>query len=417
MPGTNLRFFAFFASALAALAADATSATPSPPPVEVLYRFSGGADGGNPHGPLVEDSAGNLYGTAEYGGDAGVGVVFRLSLSKTGKWKEAVLHSFGGAGDGAYPAPGLAQDSQGNFFGATFSGGSGGGGVVFELSPGTHGTWNYSVLFGFGSADSGGGSNPSGSLALDPGGNLYGTTQLGGMVTCTNFPGPCGVVFELSPARGGGWTENVLYSFRGPPDGSFPYASPILDGSGNLYGATSEGGKGKCNDGEGTVIGCGTVFELAPSKNGWSESLLYQFSATEQNAPGSPLVFGADGSLYGVAGYDVFRLKHGARGWKKTTIHEFTEGIAGTIPSSGAVFDSAGDLYGTTTSSGLDGFSTVYELLPRQGGAWKRVTLARLGKGFDSDQPRGGVLIAADGAIYGAASGTSAKGYVFRVAR
>ena len=247
-------------------------------------------------------------------------------------------------------------------------------------------------------------------MISDGAGNLYGVTQNGGA-------NGWGSIFEQSPSESG-WTETILYSFRGPPYGSFPYASPIFDASGNLYGTTSQGGAGKCNDGEGTIIGCGTVFELTPSGNSWNESLLYQFEKSEENAPGSFLVFGADGSLYGVAGYDVFRLKHSSGGgWKKETICEFTAGIAGTIPSSGVTFDSAGNLYGTTSSSGLDGYSTVYELLPAKMGLWTLKTLARLGKGFDSNQPRGGVLIAADGAIYGAASGTSAQGYVFRVAR
>lgn len=386
----------------------------------VLHRFYGGNDGGDPYGPLIADQAGNLYGTTEFGGGANLGVVYELSPRDGGTWTETVLHSFNGA-DGAYANPGLTPDSQGNLYGTTFSGtGNVGGGVVFELSPSGNGAWTYTLLNGFGNAGSSEGSNPNGNLVLDASGNLFGSTQLGGAGVCTNFPGPCGVVFKLSPApgKGGKWSETVIYSFRGPPDGSFPYGSVIFDTLGNLYGTTNEGGTGKCNDGEGTIIGCGTVFELTASQS-WAESRLYNFKKSEQNGPGDPLVFGRNGALYGTAGYDVFRLKPVGKIWKKQTIYEFTEGIAGTIPFSGVTFDRHGNLYGTTSSSGLDGYSTVFELSPLKagGGPWTQVTLAKFGKGLDSNQPRGGVLVGQHGTLYGAVSDTANRGYDFAIAR
>jgi hypothetical protein len=410
-------------SCLAALLLLAGFATPSfarvPPRWQVtrLHGFSGGKNGGNPFGPLVADQNGNIYGTTEIGGISGYGVVFELSPNSDGSWSDTTLHRFLGS-DGAYPDAGLTMDTRGNLYGATFSGGDQDGGVAFELSPQGKKGWSYSVLNQFGSPDSGTGSNPNGNLTFDANGNIYGTTQLGGTKTCTGFPGPCGVVYELSPTKGG-WTETVLYSFGGPPDGSFPYSPLLFDAAGNLYGTTSEGGAGKCNDGEGNVIGCGTVFELMPSKSGWSKTILYNFTAREQNDPGSPLVFGGDGSLYGVAGYDVFRLEPDGSAWKKSTIYEFTEGIAGTIPSGGVVFDPQGDLYGTTSSSGLEGYSTVFKLTPPSGGTgpWTGKTLAHFGKGFDSNQPRGGILIGSGNTLYGAASNTAGHGYVFAVTR
>ena len=402
---------------LASFATPTFAAAPPHWQAAKLHGFSGGQNGGNPFGPLIADRNLDLYGTTEIGGTSGFGVVFELFSAGPSSWSDATLHRFDG-GDGAYPDPGLAMDVQGKLYGATFSGGDQSGGVVFELSPRGKKGWSYSILNQFGGPNSGSGSNPNGNLTFDSNGNIYGTTQLGGTKTSTGFPGPCGVVYELSPANGG-WTETVLYSFGGPPDGSFPYSPLIFDSAGNLYGTTSEGGTGECNDGEGDVIGCGTVFELSPSKTGWSKTILYNFTTREQNMPGSPLVFAGDGSLYSTAGYDVFRLKPDGSTWKKRTIYEFSEGIAGTIPSGGVVFDTQGDLFGATSSSGLDGFSTVFKLSPPVGGtgSWTGKTLARFGKGFDSSQPRGGVLIGNSKTLYGAASNTAGHGFVFAVTR
>ena len=407
---------AFLAGAAILLLSSHTVASGLHAPLQILHRFSSGKGGGDPSGPLLGDAAGNVFGNAESGGSSGVGVVFELTRAARTPWPEQVLHAFIGS-DGAYPFGGLTFDGQGNLFGSTFSGsGNAGGGVVFELSPNGR-NWSYAVLTGFGNADSTSGSNPNGGLVFDAAGNLYGTTQLGGSVVCTHSVGPCGVVFELSPGKSGSWAETVLYSFRGPPDGAYPYSPLLFDGAGNLYGTTSEGGSGKCNDGEGLVIGCGTVFELSNSGGTWSKTTLYNFTKHEFGDPGSPLVFGADGSIYSTAGYDVFRLAQSGGKWTKSTIFEFTEGIAGTIPSSGVVFDGQGNLYATTASSGLEGYSTVSELAPPVGGTgeWTLTTIDQFGKGLDSIQPRGGVLVGTKGTLYGAASNTAGKGYVFSI--
>jgi uncharacterized repeat protein (TIGR03803 family) len=168
-----------------------------------------------------------------------------------------LLHLFSGA-DGAAPLYSLVFDSSGNLFGNTTQGGnlrrclssgSSGCGVVFELSPTSGGSWHETVLHAFtGDAD---GSAPSGAPALDNFGNLYGTTSAGANQRCFNG---CGVVFSLTPASGGGWTETVLHSFSGNPDGGVPAGGVILGTTGNLYGTTAEGGPN----------GNGTVFRVIP---------------------------------------------------------------------------------------------------------------------------------------------------------
>jgi uncharacterized repeat protein (TIGR03803 family) len=394
----------------------------------VLYRFSGGLDGGSPRGPLVADPSGNLYGVAEWGGGANAGVIFELSppVGMGGAWTETVLHSFSRRAGGFGPMPGLTLDSAGNLFGTTFDGGNcpSDCGVAFELSPPSRrgGRWGFSVIHTFAGPTFGDGGGPAGSLARDAAGNLYGATHLGGDVACVNFAGPCGTVFRLSPpaSRGGAWTVTVLYSFKGLPDGAAPSTPVVLDAHGNVYGTTSEGGTGRCTDGEGLTIGCGTAFVLSPSGSGkWTETVVHNFGPAQQ----SPNGFGFDRSdaLFGSANYLLFELvpprTQGGR-WGERVLHQFVEGISGTISGSVQVPDGKGNFFGTTVTSGLTGFGTVYELSPPtvRGGAWSVTTLVRFSGGLDSNQPYGGVILGSDGSLYGTASnlGSTRGGVVFQ---
>jgi uncharacterized repeat protein (TIGR03803 family) len=321
-----------------------------------------------------------------------------------------VLHSVDGT-DGADPAGGLVMDGAGNLYGAAFTDTVRTGGAVFELSPGG-GSWAFTQLYGFGSADSPGGSNPNGPLVRDAAGNLFGTTQYGGS-QCG-----CGTVFEISPRQNGSWSESVLHAFVDEPDGAQPYAPVVADTAGNLYGTTNAGGTHHCNDGEGDKSGCGRVYALTPSQGGWSETPLHDFWKSGPNMPYAPVTLGADGALYGTVGYEIFKLeppKQLGGVWKRRTLHLFPEGIAGTITASGVTIDAAGNLYGVTTSSGLDGFSSAYELsAPKNdGGDWTLVTLAKFARGEKENQPRGALLLAADGTLYGAVNGD--PGYIFAI--
>lgn len=209
----------------------------------VLYSFTGGADGANPHGSLILDKAGNLYGTTSLGGllscfGAGCGVVFKLDTTGT----ETVLHSFTGP-DGANPDAGLVRDKEGNLYGTTSGGGPSKEGTVFKLDT----TPTETVLYSFtGLAD---GAGPLAGLVRDKAGNLYGTTNQGGNLSC-KAPSGCGVVFKVDPAG----VETVLHSFTGGADGSVLYGDLVQDKAGNLYGTTSNGG----------ASGVGTVFKLTP---------------------------------------------------------------------------------------------------------------------------------------------------------
>ena len=223
------------------------------------------------------------------GGAFDSGTIFEVTPPRT----ESVLYNFTGGTDGFHPYGGLIRDSQGNYYGTTFQGGIAGSGcnfgcgVVFKLA--ANGT--ETVLYDFaGGAD---GSGPIAGLVLDGQGNLYGTTVGGGNLTC---PGTgCGVVFKI-PAAGG---ETVLYSFLGGSEGARPQSSLILDGQGNLYGTTYEGGGSNCNG-----LGCGTVFKISATGE---ETVLYRFSGgTDGGTPLAGLVMDSQGNLYGTTGAGGF---------------------------------------------------------------------------------------------------------------
>lgn len=228
----------------------------------ILHRFGmTSTDGIAPAGGVVFDAKGNLFGTAALGGGSsnsectspGCGTVFELTLN-AGKWTEKTLYAFDST-DGMNPDAGVTLDSAGDMFGTTFQGGTGLGGVVFELTPQDTG-WRFKVLHQFNSFAAG--VRPSAGVVLDAAGNLYGTTEFGGnnVTQCRlgNENG-CGTVYELSPASSGTWKYAPLYLFTGNADGNFPGGTPILDGEGNLYGTTIYNG---------LVVGTGSVFEVTP---------------------------------------------------------------------------------------------------------------------------------------------------------
>lgn len=256
---------------------------------KVLHKFTGPPDGYLPGGgPLVEDSAGNLYGTTGEGGQAS-GTVFKIDAAGT----ETVLYSFTGGSDGCFPESGVILDSAGNLYGVTLDGGAGfcnsGYGVVFEVD--TDG--NETVLHTFEGSD---GANPDSVLLFDAQGNLYGTTENGGSSDVCD--GGCGTVFELSP-QNGGWSETVLYSFcslSGCADGYRPGRGPLVrDAAGNLYGTTDFGSTyNNCNG------SCGTVFKLDTSGK---ESVLHDFTGgADGTSSNAGLTIDSEGNLYGAAG-------------------------------------------------------------------------------------------------------------------
>jgi len=341
---------------------------------KVLHSFGvTSTDGIEPYAGLVFDAAGNLYGTTSLGGANNDGTVFELTPASGGTWTEKVLYSFGATStDASQPKRGsLIFDAKGNLYGTTKFGGpnevdNGGGvstgGTVFELSPGTSGTWKEKVIYNFG-ASATDGANPIGGVVMDAKGNLYGTTPYGGASNS-------GAVFELTPTSSGGWTEVILHSFvLNGTDGTLPAASPILDAKGNLYGTTYGGGSNQYYG------GFGVVYELSSSSSGvWTEQILHSFDAvtTDGDYPYNSLVFDAAGNLYGTCssglyGYGiVFQLVPASSGpWTENVLHFFQPNPDGQDPYSSLLFDTQGNLYGTTSTGGPNGSGvagTVFEI-------------------------------------------------------
>jgi uncharacterized repeat protein (TIGR03803 family) len=324
----------------------------------VLYSFTGASSAGFwPNSRLVFDASGNLYGTTFFGGQFQVGTVFELSPAAGGSWTETTIHDFNPKNlDGSYPHAGLIVDASGNLYGTAAGGGHDGDGIVFELSPSAGGDFTEKILRSFSGSSGGDGANPYSSLVFDASGNLYGTTAYGGTSAACN--GGCGTVFELIPTKAGNWMEKTL-SFRNT-DGANPYGGLILDASGNLYGATSQGASGNF----------GAIFELTPAGNGWTESILHTFSPHLGDGmnPQAPLIFDAAGNLYGTTesggasgGGTAYELTPTGEGdWTKKILDSFSSaGGAAHSPAPGVTIDSFGNLYGAAISGG-DNFSSCY---------------------------------------------------------
>jgi uncharacterized repeat protein (TIGR03803 family) len=198
--------------------------------ITTLASFNG-TNGATPHGPLIMDSSGNLYGTSYAGGSSSDGTVFELAH---GSGTITTLASFNGT-NGANPYAGLVLDGSGNLYGTTSAGGSSSDGTVFEVAAGS-GT--ITTLASFNGTN---GTTPYGALVMDSSGDLFGTTSAGG---ASND----GTVFELAH---GSSTITTLASFSGA-NGANPHSSLWKDSSGDLFGTTVGGG----------TAGSGTLFEL-----------------------------------------------------------------------------------------------------------------------------------------------------------
>ena len=400
----------------------------------ILYNFAGGSgDGEYPIGGLVSDRAGNLYGTTGAGGSYGncspfgetCGVVFELTPASGGPWKESVLYTFTGGVDGGLPESSLTIDASGNLYGTATIGGTYGVGNVFMLTPGSGG-WTQSVLYSFAGGSDGAYPKSAAPLLLKNG-NLYGTTYAGGGNNCLNAPSGCGVVFQLVPGNGS-WTENVLWRFTNGADGAFPYSSIVADNTGSLYGTTTQGGylQGNCQP-----YGCGNVFQLQNSSNGWTLNTLYSFTGgTDGGQPWSTPTLDSAGNLYATASSfgsyyygTIFELKPATNGWKFRVLYTFMGPPDAGVSEAGLLQRGTtfyGTSYGGGTGSGCffgSPCGTVFKLVHVKK-SWKESVLYSFtNNGTDGIEPEAALISDKKGNLYGTgyAGGKYGYGTVFKI--
>ncbi len=266
----------------------------------VIFDFTDSATQGcYPANLIFDPVTGDLYGTTEGGGAFNGGTVFALTPVVGGGWGFNLIYSFGSGTDGYGPGGPLTLDASGSIYGTAVYGGSYNGGTVYRLTHGTSG-WVETVLYNF--TDGYNGAAPEAGVIFGRQGNLYGVNYYDGGDDVGN-------IFELTPTKGE-WIIHVIHTFTGGPDGGRPAPYQLaLDGAGNLYDTTIQGG----------LYGYGTAFMLAPSTGGK---------------------------------------------YKETVLHVFTNGADGGTPDGGLVFDSSGNLYGMTEFGGTDGYGVVFAVKP-----------------------------------------------------
>ncbi|MGH6889650.1 MAG: choice-of-anchor tandem repeat GloVer-containing protein [Rhizomicrobium sp.] len=349
--------------------------------VTVLYNFAGSSDGGDPDAGLIRDSAGNLYGTGDYGGAAFAGVVFKVARNGT----ETVLYSFSGGADGAQPFATLVRDKAGNLYGTTTMGGSANAGVVFQIDAGGTETILHNFI---GGTD---GTDPTGGLLEDRAGNFYGTTSQGGT-------SDAGVLFKIS-AKG---KYSILHTFTGAADdGKYPtYTSLLMDSTGTLYGVTEEGG----------TTDNGILYKF--SKTG-TLTILHSFTGGTTdgcNVLGTPFI-DKSGDFYGTTSScgtsslgTVWKVS--ANG-NESVLHSFAGGAAdGEYPLAGVIVDARGNVYGNTETGGASNVGTVYKISPTG-----KFTLLHSFTGADGKYPYGGLVQNRKGSLFGTALNGGAIGY------
>jgi len=344
----------------------------------VIYSFNSPTTGINPVGTMAVDSSGNLYGTTENGGTGNCsvnnpcGVLFELTRGSDGTWQETVLHDFQGlGGDGGYPTAPVVLDSHGNLYTASncvqdcFEGFAG---DIVKFTPNPNGPWPETVIFtsignNCSPTEYGTGGEVVCSAALDHAGKLYGVT-VGGGTYGIDCTHSCGTVLSFGQVSIDSYYQITVHNFLdGPSDGRLPQGSLAFDADNNIYGTTGSGG----------TDSMGTVYMLTPNRNSF--------------------------------------------GWREVLLHAFQGGPSdGANPISGVVLDSAGNVYGTTLEGGTAGFGTVFMLTPQMDGTWTETVLYSFRGGIDAASPNSSLTFDSAGNLWGTAlGGASDKGTLFEL--
>ncbi len=364
----------------------------------VLYAFTTSGDGAFPNaGVTIRGSS--LFGTTPLGGNLDnpfYGAVYQVSRSGS-QWTTRVIHQFADPNGPRTPEAKVVFGPDGHFYSTTNDGAGLFDGTVFQLTPPfsicktANCFWTRNVIHQFKAYPDG--SQPcNADITFDPQGNLYGTTCYGGAPNKAD-----GMVYELQRS-GNTWTENIVYSFQGPPDGELPAGGVIRDRNGNLFGTTVIGGQDNL----------GSVWELTNVPGvGWVETILYSFqNAGDGQWPWAGLVMDQAGNLYGATSGSggpgsgtIFELSPSGNTW---TFNVIRSGVCS--PRTTLALDAAGSLYGTTPCGGVPQKGNVFRLT-KTGNTWQYVSLYEFTGGSDGGDPLGSVAVDSDGTLYGTAAG------------
>jgi hypothetical protein len=405
----------FLTSAVRISAAQQADQAAAQPVFQVLHVFNKAGDGQAPMAGVKADAAGNLFGSAEFGGANGFGAIFMLKPPASGKtnWTETVIFSFADGEDGGFPGSPLLITGGRDLISSDLMGGTANQGTIFQLNPPASGSgpWIEKILFNFQGAP-GDGSGPLGPQLQGQNGMTFGTTSSGG---ATN----CGTAYRLTPGSNGGPDqETILFNFTCGADGGRPQEGLVTDGKGNLFGTTETNG----------ALNNGVVFELTPSTGASSElkeTTIFDFNVTNGAQPVGNLLF-FKGSLYGVTfqggqfGQGVaFQLTPPAQPggtWSETVLHSFSGGTDGGEPQSGLLPDGKGGFYGTASQGGTTGNGNFFHLVPPQaGGAWTLTPIHEFAGGNGGSDPSGD-LIEHGGSIFGTTQGsTTGQSTVYKI--
>jgi len=380
----------------------------------VIHTFTGGDDGASPLGVVI-DRGGNLYGDASAGGartfycqQYGCGTIFKLS-NRGGGWSLSTLYRFYGNIDGIYPGQ-LTLAADGTLYGT--SQGAAPYVRVYRLRPPSNPCrsvsceWTFIDLFNFDTTQNGGAAPTLAPLALDGSGNIYGVTSNGGLPDCGMSRNlGCGTVFELSQS-GGVWNLDFIHQFDGT-DGAEPaeqYTGVILDRFGNVYGTTTYGGPTR---------NYGTVFQIAHTGSGWTENVVKEFSHDNDDQgryPRTGLVMDSGGNLYGSTSYGGTGLSGTAfelsysGQWNFSLMYAFSSQNNGGDSVSPLAIGPDGSLYGTTPFGGQYSMGTLFKLT-NSGGGWTYTSIHDFTGGDGGYFPIGAVVFDAQGNIYGVTLG------------
>ena len=339
-----------------------------------------------------------------------------------------VLHSFSGT-DGALPGAAVLVGVGGALFGTTEAGGVKNLGTAYELAPSGSG-YVETILHSFvgGALD---GAEPVAPVVADASGNLYGTTPGGGVQLAarhcahSQYAQGCGILFTLTPSASG-YTERTMYRFMGGRGGRLPYGALVVAGSGTLEGTTMWGGAG----------GYGTVFNLTSGK----ADIMYSFAAAAGGAatfpdgalPAGAVALSGNGTFYGTAPFGgttncllnpgtncgvVYGLAPAGSKYDYSTLHSFGGGSDGAYPQGGVVMDAQGALYGTTELGGTANLGTVFKLTPGSSGAYVETVIHAFQGGDDGALPLATVVVDEKGVLYGTTSsgGDANAGTIFKL--